>query len=105
MCLKSGIPYTIQAGDASLVVLGLRRIGAPVGETGAAKPKYVQEYELERIYGLDMSGFDVLLTHDVAPGGIAGPTGLAEVRLVLDTYKPSYHFYGHTEEPYQNRLE
>ena len=50
-CLKTGMPYTLRAGDGSsesLTILGIGRIDAPVHDPESRKPKYLQEYE--RIY-------------------------------------------------------
>lgn len=104
-CLKTGIPYTIRSGDESLVMLGIGRVCPPTGEPNAGKPKYIQEYELERLYGLNTHALDVLLTHDVPPTGAGLRPGMEEIRLILDADKPRYHFYGHTEEPFQERLD
>ena len=104
-CLKTGVPYTLRAGAESLAVLGIGRIGAPDGEKQHTKPKYLQQDEMERIYALDTPSFDVLLTHDVPPGSDGRSFGMEEIRLVLDAYTPRYHFYGHTEQPFQERLD
>jgi Icc-related predicted phosphoesterase len=104
-CLKTGIPYTLQAADASMVVLGIGRVGPPVGESEAEKPKYIQEYEMERLYSLAAMSLDVLLTHDVPLHAIEPHTGMEEIRLILDAYKPLYHFYGHTEELFRTHLD
>ena len=104
-CLKTGLPYTLQSGAESLVVLGIGRVGPPIGETEVTKPKYLQDYEMERLYGLGELSLDVLLTHDVPLHGIEPHPGMEEIRLLLDAYTPRYHFYGHTEEPFQERLD
>jgi hypothetical protein len=104
-CLKTGLPYTLRTETESLVVVGIGRIGPPKGETEAAKPKYLQEYEMERLYALDTLALDVLLTHDVPPDSGEGSYGMEEIRLMLDAHKPRYHFYGHTEGPFQVRLD
>lgn len=103
-CLKTGVPYTVRNGTEALTVLGVGRIGAPFGET-EAKPKYLQNYEMERLYALDTLALDVLLTHDVAPDSGERSHGMEEIRLMLDTHEPRYHFYGHTEGPFQTRLD
>lgn len=103
-CLKTSMPYTLRTEAASLVVLGIGRIGAPIGES-EAKPKYLQDYEMERLYALDTRALDVLLTHDVPPDSGERSYGMEEIRLVLDAHKPRYHFYGHTEGPFQQRLD
>lgn len=106
-CLKTGLPYTLRSGAASVVVLGIGRIGPPFGEPEGDKPKYLQDDERERLYELETVSLDVLLTHDVPStgAGIEPRPGMEEIRLILDTYPPTYHFYGHTEEPFQERLD
>jgi hypothetical protein len=104
-CLKTGVPYTVRNGTESLMVLGIGRIGAPIGETEGAKAKYLQEYEMRRLYALDTLALDVLLTHDVPPDSGEHSYGMEEIRLMLDAHRPRYHFYGHTEGPFQQRLD
>jgi len=31
--------------------------------------------------------------------------GIEEIRLVLDEYKPIYHFYGYTEEQFLKKID
>ena len=107
-CLKTGIPFTLRASDGSgesLTIIGIGRIGPPIGVSDPRKPKYIQEYEEKRLYDLDSLALDVLLTHDVPRHSFEPHAGMDEIRLILDTYKPRYHFYGHTEEPYRERLD
>ena len=104
-CLKTGQPYTLRSGDESLVVLGIGRVGAPVGTKDVTKPKYLQDYERERIYNLEALTLDVLLTHDEPLHARQPHLGLEEIRLALDASKPVYHFYGHTEQPFEERLD
>src|SRR5262249_4286527 len=68
-CLKTGLPYTLRSGAESVVVLGIGRIGPPFGEPEGKKPKYIQDYEIERLYQLEKVSLDVLLTHDVPSNG------------------------------------
>jgi calcineurin-like phosphoesterase family protein len=104
-CLKTGVPYTLRAGDESLTVLGIGRVGPPIGETEPQKPKYIQEHEMERLYNLGPLSLVALLTHDVPLHSRQPYLGMEEIRLILDAYKPRYHFYGHTEEPYREQLD
>jgi Icc-related predicted phosphoesterase len=103
-CLKTGMPYSLQAGTETLTLLGIGRIGAPVGEK-SLKPKYIQPYEQERLYDLGKLHLDILLTHDTALDFVTKGFGMEEIRLILDAYKPCYHFHGHTEEPFTQRLD
>ena len=107
-CLKTGIPFTLRASDGSgesLMLLGIGRVGPPIGASDPRKPKYIQEYEEERLYNLGSLSLDVLLTHDVPLHSVKPYSGMDEIRLILDAYKPRYHFYGHTEEPYCEHLD
>ncbi len=103
-CLKTGIPYDLQSAGEKITILGIGRIGAPVGNK-AQKPKYVQPFEQERLYSLGKFELDLLLTHDTALDFVTRGYGMEEIRLVLDAYKPPYHFHGHTEEPFTHRLD
>lgn len=95
-CLKTGEPYTFRSGDTeTITVVGVGRVGAPVGEREVRKAKYIQQNELERIYELDEQQFDVLLTHDAAHDDMSLGFGVEEIRLLLDQAKPAYHFFGH----------
>lgn len=97
-CLKTGVPYAF-GGDASITVVGVGRVGPPVGEREIEKPKYVQEYELERLYALGTSRCDVLLAHDTRRDGISLGFGIEEIGMLLDVAKPAYHFFGHYGGP------
>jgi len=86
-------------------VLGIGRVGAPVGETKLEKPKYIQEYERARLLALGEVEFDVLLTHDAPPGFSKPGAGMVEIELILKEYRPIYHFFGHTGGPFTRRLD
>jgi Calcineurin-like phosphoesterase len=98
-CLKSGMPFQFQRGAEAITIVGIGRIGAPVGELESHKPKYVQGYELERIYQIEDSAFDLLLTHDSARDDVISGSGMDEIRYLLDHIRPSYHFFGHYGGP------
>jgi Icc-related predicted phosphoesterase len=112
-CLKSGIPYTFRVGEETISILGIGRIAAPPGEQEVQKPRYIQEYERERLYNLANPLIDVLLTHDARPGFVKlergvklkPSTGMEEIGLILDAYKPAYHFFGHYGGPCQLRTD
>ena len=104
-CMKTGIPYTFRKGDESIRVLGIGRIGALPGDPDETKAKYIQPYELERLYSPKPMQCDILLTHDVALDFIDINYGMEEIRLVLDSCEPIYHFHGHTEEPMTTRTD
>ena len=48
---------------------------------------------------------DILITHDSAKDFVTEGYGMDEIRLILDNYKPTYHFYGHTEEKYLKKID
>lgn len=104
-CLKTGLPYTFKKDDTAITVLGVGRIGPLPGEPDETKPKYIQSYELDRLYADGSLVCDVLLTHDVALDFLATNEGMEEIRLILDAHKPAYHFHGHTEEPFMRRRD
>jgi hypothetical protein len=104
-CLKSGIPHQLAAGQAALQVLGIGRIGPIDGVTDTTKKKYIQPYEQERIAQLGSVQLDLLLSHDSARNAVTPGYGLDEIRYMLDRYRPHYHVYGHTGEPYYQRQD
>ena len=93
-CLKTGVPYTFEAADERLTILGVGRIGAPP-DSRREKPTYLQPYERKRLNRLTDVSFDVLLTHDSARDQIYAGSGIEEIGLLIDLYQPSYHFFGH----------
>ena len=83
-----------------MTVLGIGRIAQP--PTSDPRPKHIQPYELERLYQPGKSFVpDMLLTHDSARDAIFAGSGMDEIRLILDRYRPSYHFFGHYGGPYR----
>jgi hypothetical protein len=102
-CLKTGIPYSFSPDNEAITLLGIGRISPPRGETKVARSKYIQQGEVERLYELGKIDPDILLTHDTAQDFVTQGFGMYEIRLVLDAYRPSYHFHGHTEEPFTRR--
>ena len=86
-------------------MLGIGRVGSPVGETNAAKVKYIQEYERGRLLALNDVEFDVLLTHDGRPGFAKPGAGMVEIGRALDRYRPIYHFFGHMGKPFERRAD
>lgn len=105
-CLRTGMPYTIAEDDARLTVLGVGRIASPPGANNSTAAKYAQAAELERLYTLGPAQVDVLLTHDVPPTNFNRRSlGMQEIRLALDEYRPAYHIYGHTDEPYRREQD
>lgn len=93
-CLKTGVPYTFESNGERISILGVGRIGAPP-EPKRQKPTYIQPYERERLNRLGDGSFDVLLTHDSARDQVFPGSGIDEIGLLVDLYRPSYHFFGH----------
>lgn len=105
-CLRTGMPYTLADDGSELTVLGIGRTASPPNPNKWHKGKYAQPYELERLKHLRLQQLDILLTHDVPPTHLnARSQGMEAIRQALDTYQPTYHFYGHTEEPYMRELD
>ncbi|MBN1673903.1 MAG: metallophosphoesterase family protein [Kiritimatiellae bacterium] len=100
--LKTGVPFRFEAGDENVTILGIGRVGPPVGETELNKPKYIQERETERILELDRAPIDVLVSHDSARDFFTSGFGMAEIRWVLDQCRPVYHFFGHSGRPFHS---
>ena len=101
-CVRTGMPYTLRAEDRQATLLGIGRIASPPGVSYPSEAKYAQVSELARLYALGPAQVDILLTHDVPPTNLNRRSlGMAAIRLALDEYRPLYHFYGHTDEPYR----
>jgi hypothetical protein len=98
------MPYTFSVNDEKISILGIGRIAPPVGEK-ERKSKYIQREEVERLYDLGKTEVDILLTHDSALDSVTRGWGMEEIRLILDAYKPPYHFHGHTEEAFTRRMD
>ena len=111
--LKTGIPWTFQKEDEQITVLGIGRIAPHEGESDIYASKYIQPYELERIYDLEKTPIDVLLTHHsrtdfvILERGvkIKASTGMREIEYILDRDQPAYHFFGHYGGPPQIRTD
>jgi predicted phosphodiesterase len=103
-CLRTGMPYVFQRGDEQLCILGVGRIGARDGVEDLQQAKYIQRYESERIVELGNVSVDVLLTHDAPRKYVYPESGLEEIGLILEQYKPSYHFFGHYGGPHKQSI-
>lgn len=104
-CMKTGHIHTFSSGDASINILGIGRIAPLPGEQDETKPKYIQLYEIDRINHLPDKQIDMLLTHDTALDFVSVNIGMEEIRLVLDIFRPNYHFHGHTEAPFNQQAD
>lgn len=103
--LKSGALHSFVSGNSQLDLLGIGRVGPPLGETETKKAKYIQEYEKEQLSKLREINVDILLTHDSAKDFINTGFGMEEIRMCLDTYKPVYHFFGHTGKYSERKVD
>lgn len=109
--LKTGLPWTFQAHNEQITVLGIGRISPASDEADSKQGKYIQPYESARVYQKQDRAIDVLLTHHsrtdfvIRERGVKtkASTGMREIEFVLDTERPAYHFYGHYGGPPQVR--
>ncbi|GAB4215735.1 MAG: hypothetical protein OHK0022_55970 [Roseiflexaceae bacterium] len=99
LCIKTGVPFELRAGDTTLRVLGIGRTGPLDGETDVHQPRYLQPEEEERIYRIGRQRIDLLLTHDSARHFVTRGYGLEAIRDVLAGYQPTYHIHGHVGGP------
>lgn len=99
---KTGYPQELRYGTESLRLIGVGRIGDRKGRQ--AKP-FIQAYEQKAIKTLIAQGedFDLLLSHDTY-GENQDDYGTAEIHQLLDSLIFSYHFYGHTGQPFAQKL-
>lgn len=111
--LKTGLPWTFQAHNEQITVLGIGRISPASDETDHKQGKYIQPHESARVYQKRDRAIDVLLTHHsrtdfvMLERGVKtkASTGMREIEFVLDTERPAYHFYGHYGGQPQVRLD
>lgn len=111
--LKTGLPWTFEAHNEKITVLGIGRISPPAGEEHSEQGKYIQPYESARVYQERDAACDVLLTHHSRTDfvllergvKIKASTGMKEIEYVLDMEEPAYHFYGHYGGPPQVRTD
>jgi Icc-related predicted phosphoesterase len=111
--LKTGVPWTFQKGNEQLTILGVGRVEAQETEEYQRPGKYIQKYEQRRLYALDATAIDVLLTHDARPDfvilergvKIKVSSGMPEIAYLLDRDRPPYHFFGHYGGPAQLRTD
>ncbi len=104
-CMKTGLVHEIRRGDTLLRLLGIGRVGAPAGEKQPFCEKYIQTYEQDRISRMNGNIFDVLVTHDARRDFIRPGIGMMEISAVLDRQAPSYHFFGHTGQPFEKSFD
>lgn len=100
---KSGWEQEFKVSDQRLTFVGIGRIG---GKEGKASPPFIQEYERKKIKQLfkNKSRPDLLITHDQAFSKLTR-YGMKEIRMLLDNVHFSYHFYGHTGQPFESKKD
>jgi len=104
-CMKSGMPHQFKSGNETINILGIGRIAALPGEQDKSKSKYIQPYEARHINRIKHQKIDLLLTHDTALNFVTVNYGMEEIRLILDIFKPEYHFHGHTEAEFNQQTD
>jgi predicted phosphodiesterase len=101
---KTGVEqYFENTKGEQLSFVGVGRIG---DRKNRADSRFIQPYEKQAIQRLikKSPNIDLLLTHDKEHDSARG-YGMAEIRSILDNLLVSYHFYGHTGEPYYTQLD
>ena len=99
---KSGLKQELKTEKETLTFVGIGRIGDRNGKT---EKQFIQEYEKKQIRKLlkTKDNFDILITHDKDDSSQRG-YGMAEIRELLDNINFHYHFYGHTGEPFNQKV-
>ncbi|SUO94811.1 metallophosphoesterase [Suttonella ornithocola] len=99
---RSGIPITLQKLDEQLSILPVGRIGDRKARTHST---FIQPYERQAIetFAQTHSECDILLSHDKDSESQRG-YGSIELYHLLNQVEFSYHFYGHTGEPFSQTL-
>ena len=100
MC-KTGWKQELATANEVLSFVGIGRIGDRKGRTTG---RFIQDYERAELKKLIKTNemFDVLITHDKDDGSERG-YGMAEIAEVLDNIIFTYHFHGHTGEPFSEQ--
>lgn len=102
MC-KTGHLQTFSKENIELNWVGIGRTGS---RKAAQKDQqqYIQSYEIEALNKLYSQKFtkkiDLLITHDSALHFTTKDFGMQQIRDFLSKYKPLYHFFGHTGQPF-----
>lgn len=100
--LKTGRPLILNNKEDSISLLGIGRIG---DRKGRNDKKFIQDYERQQLKQLykNCGDIDLLITHDKQSESMRG-YGSQEIDEVLNHIAFSYHFYGHTGEPFCEKL-
>jgi predicted phosphodiesterase len=100
---KSAQKQEFSKNGEKLTFVGIGRIG---DRKDRKHQEFIQDYERKEINKLIQTkdSFDLLITHDYGDLSQRG-FGMPEIRKVLDNVIFSYHFYGHTGEPFRIGLD
>lgn len=100
--MRTGVPIILGNGNEKISLIGIGRIG---DRKGRKDSQFIQDDEYQTLKKLFKSkqDFDILITHDKPSESIRG-YGSLEIAETLNNIAFSYHFYGHTGEPFNNEL-
>lgn len=101
--LSTGLPWTFRQKDEQITLLGIGRIAPRQEAVDREAARYIQQEESARVYGLDDTPIDVLLTHHSRPdfvilehaGNVRASSGMQEIVHTLERKRPACHFFGH----------
>lgn len=96
--LKTGHVFILDNGQDNISLVGIGRIG---DKKGRDDKKFIQDYDRKQLQKLykNCGDIDLLITHDKQRESIRG-CGSDEIDEALNKIAFSYHFYGHTGEPF-----
>lgn len=99
---KVNVSISDTPASESCTLVGVGRIG---DRKNRDEPIFIQDYERVALNKLAKSQVevDILLTHD-KPSESEQGYGAVEISELLDQVAFSYHFYGHTGEPYNRQI-
>lgn len=91
-CIKNGAVVRVKGGDGQTI-----RIAGLWGVENASEgsPKKISQTAAQQLQDTDMSGFNVLLTHDAPHHSYTGHAASETISKVLDTCRPPLHVFGH----------
>lgn len=100
--MRTGVPIILDNANEQISLIGIGRIG---DKKGRKDSQFIQDYEYKALKKLfkRKQDFDILITHDKPSESIRG-YGSAQIRETLNNIAFSYHFYGHTGEPFNVEL-
>lgn len=100
---KSGLKQELRTEKDIITFVGIGRIGDSIGQK---EKQFIQEYERKQVKKLlrTKEKFDILITHDKDNSSCRGK-GMTEIRELLSNIRFHYHFYGHTGEPFSQKID